>query len=57
MHLKGANSIAMSGLTCRKSWLALYRRTISVASFPGLHAQLLSLAVRKAGEGLDGLIT
>jgi len=29
----------------------------SVASFPGLHAQLLSLAVRKAGEGLDGLIT
>ena len=28
-----------------------------VASFPGLHAQLLSLAVRKAGEGLDGLIT
>jgi len=29
----------------------------AVASFPGLHAQLLSLAVRKAGEGLDGLIT
>ena len=28
-----------------------------VASFPGLHAQLLSLAVRKTGEGLDGLIT
>jgi len=28
-----------------------------LASFPGLHAQLLSLAVRKAGEGLDGLIT
>jgi len=24
-----------------------------VASFPGLHAQLLSLAVRKVGEGLD----
>jgi len=28
-----------------------------LALFPGLHAQLLSLAVRKAGEGLDGLIT
>ena len=28
-----------------------------IASFPGLHAQLLSLAVRKAGEGLDGFIT
>ena len=28
-----------------------------LASFPGLHTQLLSLAVRKAGEGLDGLIT
>jgi len=28
-----------------------------LASFPGLHAQLLLLAVRKAGEGLDGLIT
>jgi len=27
-----------------------------IASFPGLHDQLLSLAVRKAGEGLDGLI-
>ena len=30
--------------------------TTFLASFPGLHAQLLSLAVRKAGEGLDGLI-
>ena len=29
----------------------------NLASFPGLHAQLLSLAVRKAGEGLDGFIT
>jgi len=28
-----------------------------LASFPGLHAQLVSLAVRKAGEGLDGFIT
>jgi len=28
-----------------------------IALFPGLHAQLLSLAVRKAGEGLDGFIT
>jgi len=28
-----------------------------IASFPGLHAQLLSLAIRKAGEGLDGIIT
>jgi len=28
-----------------------------VASFPGLHAQLLSLAVQKVGEGLDGFIT
>jgi len=28
-----------------------------IASFPGLHAQLLSHAVRKAGEGLDGFIT
>jgi len=25
-----------------------------LASFPGLHAQLLSLAVRKAGEGRPG---
>ena len=28
-----------------------------LALFPGLHAQLLSLAVQKAGEGLDELIT
>ena len=28
-----------------------------LASFPGLHAQLLSLAVQKVGEGLDGFIT
>ena len=28
-----------------------------IASFPGLYTQLLSLAVRKVGEGLDGLIT
>jgi len=28
-----------------------------LALFPGLHTQLLSLAVRKAGEGLDGFIT
>jgi len=27
-----------------------------LASFPGLHAQLLSLAVRKAGEGRPGRI-
>jgi len=31
--------------------------TLILASFPGLHTQLLSLAVRKAGEGLDGFIT
>jgi len=30
---------------------------LQLASFPGLHAQLLSLAVRKAGEGLDRFIT
>ena len=29
----------------------------NLASFPGLHAQLLSLAVPKAGEGLEGFIT
>jgi len=34
-----------------------YHTMLALASFPGLHAQLLSLAVRKAGEGLDGLIT
>jgi len=28
-----------------------------LALFPGLHTQLLSLTVRKAGEGLDGFIT
>jgi len=28
-----------------------------LASFPGLHAQLLSLAVQKWGEGLEGFIT
>ena len=28
-----------------------------IASFPGLHAQLLLLAVREAGEGLEGFIT
>jgi len=28
-----------------------------LALFPGLHAQLLSLAVQKAGEGLDRFIT
>ena len=33
-------------------WSGIY-----IASFPGLYAQLLSLAVRKAGEGLDGFIT
>jgi len=31
--------------------------SITLASFPGLHTQLLSLAVGKAGEGLDGFIT
>ena len=30
---------------------------LQLASFSGLHAQLLSLAIRKAGEGLDGFIT
>jgi len=30
---------------------------MQVASFPGLHAQLLLLAVQKAGEGLDRFIT
>jgi len=34
----------------------LSQEKYKVASFPGLHAQLLSLAVRKVGEGLDGLI-
>jgi len=34
-----------------------FTHTQCLASFPGLHAQLLSLAVRKAGEGLDGFIT
>jgi len=29
----------------------------ALASFPGLHAQLLSLAVQKVGEGLEGFIT
>ena len=33
------------------------KQTPYIASFPGLHAQLLSLAVWKAGEGLDGFIT
>jgi len=28
-----------------------------LASFPGLHTQLLLFAVRKVGEGLDGFIT
>jgi len=37
--------------------ITIVKRGICVASFPGLHAQLLLLAVRKAGEGLDGLIT
>ena len=40
------------GPHCNKCICTLY-----VALFPGLHAQLLLLAVRKAGEGLDGLIT
>ena len=31
--------------------------TSHLASFPGLHTQLLSLAVWKAGEGLDGFIS
>ena len=30
---------------------------LDLALFPGLHAQLLSLVVRKAGEDLDGFIT
>ena len=30
---------------------------VHLALFPGLHTQLLPLAVRKAGEGLDGFIT
>jgi len=29
----------------------------AIALFPGLNAQLLLLAVRKVGEGLDGFIT
>jgi len=31
-------------------------KLVPVASFPGFHAQLLLLAVRKVGEGLDGFI-
>ena len=31
--------------------------TCTIASFPGLHAQVLSLAVRKTGEGLGRFIT
>ena len=34
-------------------WLPI----VYLASFPGLHAQVLSLAVQKAGEGLEGFIT
>jgi len=30
---------------------------VSLASFPGLHAQFLSLAEQKWGEGLGGFIT
>jgi len=32
-------------------------KLVPVALFPGFHAQLLLLAVRKVGEGLDGFIT
>ena len=35
-------------------WAVTYT---TIASLPGLHTQLLSHAVRKAGEGLDGFIT
>jgi len=31
--------------------------TSLIAALPGLDAQLLLLAVRKAGEGLEGFIT
>jgi len=42
----------------RKPVLSIwYQYRPILASFPGLHAQLLSLAVRKAGEDLDGFIT
>jgi len=38
--------------------LTLLPPALSLASFlfPGLHAQLLSLAIQKVGEGLDGFI-
>ena len=35
-------------------WAVTYT---TIVSLPGLHTQLLSHAVRKAGEGLDGFIT
>jgi len=38
-------------------YLYLTCTCMQLASFPGLHAQLLLLAVQKAGEGLDGFIT
>jgi len=36
-----------------ESWLRP-RHNAGLASFPGLHAQILLLAVRKVGEGLEG---
>jgi len=41
------------GYARKWGWIHVY----VLASFPSLHAQLLSLAVQKAGEGLDGFIT
>ena len=51
--------LSIYGVKVRPATFAasLYTVLYRLASFPGLHAQLLSLAVRKAGEGLDRFIT
>jgi len=62
--MAGPVSVSMTPLLTSQHWALVghiaqmcHASFSSLASFPGLHAQLLSLAVRKVEEGLDRFIT
>ena len=52
-----SGGVAENIMTSKNLLIGMCTYGVVLASFPGLHTQLLSLAVRKVGEGLDGLIT
>jgi len=54
-HSKLASGALKAGQMC-DTYIFVVTSPLCLASFPGLHAQLLLLAVRKVGEGLDGFI-